>query len=59
MVSTETGQEVEWAEETNYHFKLSAMRENLLEFYAKTQTSLSLPRATRLLLKRLRRDCQT
>lgn len=35
MVSTETGQEVEWAEETNYHFKLSAMRENLLEFYAK------------------------
>ncbi|KAH0605455.1 uncharacterized protein H6S33_004677 [Morchella sextelata] len=35
MISTETGQEVEWAEEINYHFKLSAMRENLLDFYAK------------------------
>ncbi|KAF2740444.1 hypothetical protein EJ04DRAFT_507981 [Polyplosphaeria fusca] len=33
MTSIETGSEVEWASETNYHFKLSAFREELLDFY--------------------------
>ncbi|KAF2877831.1 methionyl-tRNA synthetase-like protein [Massariosphaeria phaeospora] len=33
MTSIETGSEVEWSSETNYHFRLSAFREPLLEFY--------------------------
>ncbi|KAK4542037.1 hypothetical protein LTR36_007068 [Oleoguttula mirabilis] len=33
MVSIETGKEVEWTSERNYHFRLSAFRETLLEFY--------------------------
>lgn len=32
-VATETGSEVEWAAEENYHFRLSAFRDELLEFY--------------------------
>jgi methionyl-tRNA synthetase len=35
MASMETGKEVEWTEEENYHFRLSAFRDRLLEFYAK------------------------
>lgn len=34
MVSTETGKEVEWTSERNYHFKLSAFRQPLLDWYA-------------------------
>ncbi|KAI5306662.1 hypothetical protein KEM56_007723 [Ascosphaera pollenicola] len=33
MASIETGKEVEWSSEENYHFKLSALREPLLNFY--------------------------
>jgi methionyl-tRNA synthetase len=33
MASSETGKEVEWTSEPNYHFRLSAFKENLLEFY--------------------------
>ena len=33
-VSIETGSEVEWTSERNYHFRLSAFRDRLLEFYA-------------------------
>lgn len=33
MASIETGSEVEWTSERNYHFRLSAFRERLLEFY--------------------------
>lgn len=33
MVSTETGKEVEWTSETNYRFRLSAMKDKLLKFY--------------------------
>ncbi|ERF76550.1 hypothetical protein EPUS_05823 [Endocarpon pusillum Z07020] len=33
MVSKETGREVEWTSETNYHFKLSAFRYRLLRLY--------------------------
>ena len=29
----ETGKEVEWTSETNYHFRLSALRDRLLQFY--------------------------
>lgn len=31
--SVETGKEVEWSAETNYHFRLSAFKDRLLEFY--------------------------
>lgn len=31
--SMETGKEVEWTEETNYHFRLSAFKDRLLEHY--------------------------
>ena len=33
MVSIETGKEVEWTSERNYHFRLSAFKDKLLEFY--------------------------
>jgi methionyl-tRNA synthetase len=33
MASTETGSEAEWTSEHNYHFRLSAFRDRLLEFY--------------------------
>lgn len=33
MASKETGKEVEWTSEHNYHFRLSAFRDRLLEFY--------------------------
>ena len=33
IVSTETGKEVEWTSEINYHFRLSAFRDRLLEHY--------------------------
>jgi methionyl-tRNA synthetase len=33
MVSVETGKEVEWTSERNYHFRLSAFKDKLLEFY--------------------------
>ncbi|KAI4259326.1 MAG: hypothetical protein L6R42_004624 [Xanthoria sp. 1 TBL-2021] len=34
MASQETGKEVEWTSETNYHFRMSTLRDRLLEFYA-------------------------
>ncbi|KAL7625678.1 methionyl-tRNA synthetase [Parahypoxylon ruwenzoriense] len=34
MASIETGNAVEWTEEKNYHFRLTAFRERLLQFYA-------------------------
>ena len=34
MASKETGKEVEWTSERNYHFQLSAFKDKLLEFYA-------------------------
>jgi len=33
MTSIETGKEVQWTSEENYHFRLSAMRDDLLKFY--------------------------
>ncbi|KAF2156908.1 hypothetical protein K461DRAFT_220169 [Myriangium duriaei CBS 260.36] len=33
MVSKETNNEVQWSSESNYHFRLSAFRDRLLEFY--------------------------
>ncbi|KAL8635786.1 MAG: hypothetical protein Q9228_006762 [Teloschistes exilis] len=35
MASQETGKEVEWTSENNYHFRLSSFRDRLLDFYAK------------------------
>ena len=37
MVSIETGKEVEWTSERNYHFRLSAFQDSLLEFYKSNQ----------------------
>ncbi|KAL8730030.1 MAG: hypothetical protein Q9166_004354 [cf. Caloplaca sp. 2 TL-2023] len=34
MASQETGKEVEWTSENNYHFRMSALRDRLLGFYA-------------------------
>ena len=34
QASIETGKEVEWASESNYHFRLSAFKDRLLDFYA-------------------------
>lgn len=33
MVSSETGNVVEWTEEKNYHFRMTALRDRLLNFY--------------------------
>jgi methionyl-tRNA synthetase len=33
MASVETGKEVEWTSEQNYHFRLSDFRDRLLDFY--------------------------
>ncbi len=33
MASKETGKEVEWTSERNYHFRMSQFRDRLLEFY--------------------------
>lgn len=35
LASKETGKEVEWTSEINYHFRLSAFKDRLLEFYEK------------------------
>ncbi|KAI9660864.1 MAG: methionyl-tRNA synthetase [Trizodia sp. TS-e1964] len=34
MASIETNSEVEWTSELNYHFRLSALKDRLLQFYA-------------------------
>lgn len=34
----ETGKEVEWSSETNYHFRLSAFKDRLLQFYKENPT---------------------
>ncbi|KAI4202513.1 MAG: hypothetical protein LQ346_001976 [Caloplaca aetnensis] len=34
QASQETGKEVEWTSEVNYHFRLSSLRDRLLQFYA-------------------------
>ncbi|KAI4125894.1 MAG: hypothetical protein LQ347_005191 [Umbilicaria vellea] len=33
MASMETGKEVEWTSENNYHFRLSSLKDRLLQFY--------------------------
>uniref|UniRef100_A0A093V7Y5 methionine--tRNA ligase n=1 Tax=Talaromyces marneffei PM1 TaxID=1077442 RepID=A0A093V7Y5_TALMA len=40
MISTETGKEVEWSSEINYHFRLSAFKDRLLEFYEQNPNRL-------------------
>ncbi len=35
MASVETGSKVEWTEEMNYHFRMTALKDRLLEFYEK------------------------
>ena len=36
QASKETGKEVEWTSENNYHFRLSALQARLLEYYSNT-----------------------
>ena len=43
MVSIETGKEVEWTSERNYHFRLSAFKDPLLRFYEQNSDFI-LPR---------------
>ncbi|RMZ24645.1 hypothetical protein D0859_11310 [Hortaea werneckii] len=43
MVSVETGKEVEWTSERNYHFRLSAFQDTLLEHY-KANPDFIVPR---------------
>lgn len=43
MISIETGSEVEWSSEENYHFKLSAFRDSLLSFYASNPNWITPP----------------
>jgi methionyl-tRNA synthetase len=43
MASIETGNEVEWTTETNYHFRLSAFRDQLLEFYQQNPAWINPP----------------
>ncbi|EFW19787.1 methionyl-tRNA synthetase [Coccidioides posadasii str. Silveira] len=38
MSTIETGKEVEWFSETNYHFRLSAFKDRLLDFYRENPT---------------------
>ncbi|KAI9834825.1 MAG: hypothetical protein M1819_002733 [Sarea resinae] len=42
MASIETGKEVEWTSESNYHFRLSAFKNRLLEYY-KTNPDFVVP----------------
>ncbi|TDZ40001.1 putative methionine--tRNA ligase [Colletotrichum spinosum] len=44
MASVETGNEVEWVEEKNYHFRMTALKERLLRFYAENPDWI-VPRA--------------
>ena len=46
QASAETGKEVEWTSENNYHFRLSAFKDRLLDFY-KTNPNFVIP-ATRM-----------
>jgi methionyl-tRNA synthetase len=46
MASQETGKEVEWTSEANYHFRLSIFKDRLLEFF-KTNPEFVVP-ATRM-----------
>ncbi|KAK4552979.1 methionyl-tRNA synthetase [Recurvomyces mirabilis] len=43
MASIETGKEVEWTSERNYHFRLTAFKEKLLDFY-KSNPDFVVPR---------------
>ncbi|KAF6819114.1 methionyl-tRNA synthetase [Colletotrichum sojae] len=44
MVAIESGNEVEWIEEKNYHFRMTALKDRLLEFY-KANPDWIVPRA--------------
>lgn len=41
QVSIETGKEVEWSSETNYHFRLSAFKDRLLELYSRPDSFIT------------------
>lgn len=43
MASIETGKEVEWASEPNYHFRLSDFQEKLLKFYEENPDYIDPP----------------
>jgi len=43
MASIETGKEVQWTSERNYHFRLSAFREQLLQYYKENPEWITPP----------------
>ncbi|KAJ5543209.1 hypothetical protein N7535_005638 [Penicillium sp. DV-2018c] len=51
MVSIETGKEVEWTSETNYHFRLSAFKDRLLELYRREDPFISPTSYTAAVIK--------
>lgn len=57
-ISTETGKEVEWSSETNYHFRLSAFKDRLLEFYEQNPKFILSKNHMRNLVKTVDDDLQ-
>ncbi|KUL86164.1 hypothetical protein ZTR_07691 [Talaromyces verruculosus] len=58
MISTETGKEVEWSSETNYHFRLSAFKDRLLEFYEQNPKFILSKNHMRHLVKTVETELQ-
>ncbi|TNY18108.1 methionyl-tRNA synthetase [Rhodotorula diobovata] len=59
MASTETGTRVEWMEEENYKFRLSAFREPLLEWLTTTPNPVQPPSRTTALVSSLSNPSST
>lgn len=51
QVSVETGKEVEWSSETNYHFRLSAFQDRLLELYRRPDSFVTPSKYTSAVIK--------
>lgn len=56
--SIETGKEVEWTSETNYHFKLSQFKDQLLEFYAANPNFVQPPSRMRQIVQSVSQGLQ-
>ncbi|GAA5920182.1 hypothetical protein JCM1841_006632 [Sporobolomyces salmonicolor] len=59
MASVETGTKVEWMEEENYKFRLSAFREPLLEWLSASSNPVQPPSRTAALLSSLTHSAST
>ena len=58
MVSIETGHQVEWTSEMNYHFRLSAFRDRLLEHYAQNPQFIVPGTRTKNVVEEVKRGLQ-